>query len=122
VLRRTWRYTAWFSLCLCARYGTLWACRHRSRHSSDWCSCRPKSGEHCANRDFGARLHEELLNHASLKDLDIDNALFRLHHGDDIAALDVRARLDMPLHERAGFHISAQTGHAEFSHWRAPFS
>jgi hypothetical protein len=67
-------------------------------------------------------LGEELLDYASLEDFNIDNPLFRLYHGDDIAALDVIAGLHEPLHERAGFHIGAQTGHAKLSHGRAPFS
>jgi hypothetical protein len=67
-------------------------------------------------------LHEELIDDPSLEDFKINDALLRLHHGDDIAALDLCTRLDEPLHECAGFHIRAQTGHAKLSHWRVPFS
>jgi hypothetical protein len=67
-------------------------------------------------------LHEELLDDTCVEDFNINDALLRLHHGDDIAALDLRTRLYEPLYECAGFHIGAQTGHAKLSHWRVPFS
>ena len=53
------------------------------------------------------------LDRARLEDLDLDRPLLRLHHGDDVAALDRIARLDQPLDERSRFHVGAQRGHAE---------
>ena len=69
-----------------------------------------------ADRNLFAFLHHEALQDAVLEHLDLDRAFLGLDHGDDIAALDRVARLDQPLEERAGLHVGAERGHAEFSH------
>ena len=72
--------------------------------------------ERRADRHLGVEIDQDLLDLAGLEDLDLDGALLRLDHGDDVAALDPIAGLDQPLDQRARLHVGAEGGHAELDH------
>jgi hypothetical protein len=53
-----------------------------------------------------------------MEDLDLDRALLRLDHRNDVAAFESVARLLQPLDELAVVHVGAERGHAELAHAR----
>ncbi len=83
--------------------------------------CGADRCQHRADGNLLAWVDQDLLDRAVGKDLDLDDALLGFNLGDDIAALDLVAGLDLPFDQEALFHVGTQTGHAELSHWTAPF-
>ena len=73
-------------------------------------------GQRGADRHLGADLDQHSLDLPGFEDFDLDRALLRLHHGDDIATLHAIAGLDHPFDKRARLHVGAERGHAEFRH------
>ena len=81
-------------------------------------------GQHGSDRHTLALPDKQLRNHAFEEDLDLDRALLRLHHRDNVARAHPIADLDMPFGERARLHVGAKRGHAKLAHvartsWRA---
>jgi hypothetical protein len=66
-------------------------------------------------------LHQELLDNAGFKHLNLNDPFIGFDFRDNIAALDTLAGVDMPRHQSSGFHISTKTGHTKLSHDFAPF-
>jgi hypothetical protein len=66
--------------------------------------------------------HGQLLGKNSIVEyLDLDGALLRLDHRDDVAAFQWVAGLLQPFDQRAGFHVCSERWHAKLDHRRSAF-
>ena len=103
-------------------YGRLWRghfLRNRlSRRRRGRLIRCPNSRKHFADRHACAGHDMCGLQHAILKNLDLDRALLRLHHGDDVATFQRCPLAFEPLDEGSLVHICAERGHAECGHRR----
>jgi hypothetical protein len=77
------------------------------------------TGERNPDRHGVTEFDEDLLDLPGLEDFDLNGALLRFDHGDDVAALDPITRFHQPLYRRARLHIGAERRHAKLGHDRS---